>query len=272
MESKTVLVEREGGLAIVTLNRPERMNSLSSELLSTLLEYMRALAANREVRCVMLTGSGDRAFSAGGDVNQMASPRQGEQEGENGNEPMEAAIHGLQRGQESAFLLHTMPKPTLAAINGAAAGAGLSLAAACDLRIASDHAIFTTAFARIGVSGDYGGSYFLTQLLGTAKARELYFLCDRLNASEALRIGLVNFVVPKEHFQKEALTLARRLAEGPPIAFGYMKRNLNLGLAGRALEALNMEAEGMVRTMQTEDFFEAAQAFLEKRVPNFNGH
>jgi 2-(1,2-epoxy-1,2-dihydrophenyl)acetyl-CoA isomerase len=164
-----------------------------------------------------------------------------------------------------------MPKPTLAAINGAVAGMSLSLAAACDLRIAADHAIFTSAFARIGFSGDYGGSFFLTQILGTAKARELYFLSDRIDAAEALRIGLVNRVVSKERFRAEARTLARRLADGPPLAHRYMKRNLNLALQVHARELLDLEAEAMIRTGTTQDFREGSQAFLEKRTPRFRG-
>jgi 2-(1,2-epoxy-1,2-dihydrophenyl)acetyl-CoA isomerase len=270
MSSSTVLVERTGGVAVVTLNRPERMNALNDELMSVLPERLRELAQDPEVRCVVLTGAGERAFSAGGDVGDMAARGPAGGSG-NGKEPLEAAIDRLQRAQEASWLLHEMGKPTLAAVNGAAAGASLSMALACDLRIAADHAVFATAFAKIGFSGDFGGSWFLSRIVGTAKARELYFLGDRIDAEEALRIGLVNRVVPRAKLREEALALAQRLAEGPPLAYRYMKRNLNLALALDAKSALDLEAEAMIRTGQTEDFREAAQAFLHKKPTSFRG-
>lgn len=271
MQASTVLVERDGRVGVVTLNQPDKLNALGEQMRRALVESLREFAADPEVRCVVLTGAGERAFSAGGDVSEMTAPDSGLAGGAEGKEPVEAAIAALQRGHEASWLLHTMPKPTLAAINGAVAGMSLSLAAACDLRIAAEHAVFTSAFARIGFSGDYGGSFFLTQILGTAKARELYFLSDRIDAAEALRIGLVNRVVPKKRFREEARALAQRLADGPPLAYRYMKRNLNLALQMHARELLDLEAEAMIRTGTTQDFREGAQAFLDKRTPRFRG-
>jgi len=274
MQSDTVLVEREGSVATVTMNRPDAMNALSDEMLTALPPRLREVANDPEVRCVVLTGTGERAFSAGGDVKDMAA--RGPAAGPPGTErregrPWEDAVDRLSVAQEASWLLHTMPKPTLAVINGACAGASLSMALACDLRIASDHAVLLTAFAKIGYSGDFGGTWFMTQIVGTAKARELYFLGDRLDAAEALRIGLVNWVAPREKFREEAHALAARIASGPPLAHRYMKRNLNFALTGDPHTALRLEAEGMIRTGQTEDFKAAARAFLDKKTPTFKG-
>jgi 2-(1,2-epoxy-1,2-dihydrophenyl)acetyl-CoA isomerase len=267
MPDDPILVERDGGVATVTFNRPDRMNTFTNEMFQELPGRLRELAEDPEVRCVVLTGSGERAFSAGLDLassSATASP-------DVAKEPMEVGIDHLKRFQDSSWLLHTMSKPTLAAVNGAAAGASLSMALACDLRIASENAIFRTAFAQIGFSGDFGGSYFLTKILGTARARELYFLADRVDAQEALRIGLVNRVVPKSRLRQETRALAERLAAGPPLAYRYMKRNLNLALTGHLRDVIDLEAEAMVRTGLTDDFREAARAFLQKRDPTFRG-
>jgi 2-(1,2-epoxy-1,2-dihydrophenyl)acetyl-CoA isomerase len=164
-----------------------------------------------------------------------------------------------------------MPKPTIAMVRGAAAGAGLALAMACDLRIASDTAKFTTAFAKVGYSGDFGGSYFLTRLVGTARARELYFTAELLDASRALATGLVNRVVPDADLERETLELAARLAKGPRIAYRYIKRNMNAAESGTLAELLDLEAWHHSRTGATEDHREAARAFVEKREPVFRG-
>jgi len=268
--SQPVLVEREDGVATVTLNRPDAMNALDTGLMTVLPGELEALAHDREVRCVVLTGAGDKAFSAGGDVKEMAE-RGPAGAGEGEGQPMEAAIERLRQAMEASAWLHEMGKPTLAAVNGACAGAALSLALACDLRIAAEHAVFVTAFARIGYSGDFGGSYYLTKIVGTAKARELYYLSDRIDAAEAHRIGLVNRVVPSLKLRDEAASVARRLAEGPPLAYRYMKRNLNLALTAHARQLLDLEAEAMIRTGLSEDFRNAAVAFLKKKTPTFHG-
>jgi 2-(1,2-epoxy-1,2-dihydrophenyl)acetyl-CoA isomerase len=164
-----------------------------------------------------------------------------------------------------------MPKPTIAMLRGPAAGAGLSLAMACDMRIASDTARLGTAFARVGYSGDFGGSYYLTQLVGTAKARELYFTADLLDAQQALGLGLVNRVVPDARLEEETMALASRLARGPRVAFRYMKRNMNAAESASLKEMLDLEAWHHTRTGMTEDHREAARAFVEKREPQFKG-
>ena len=265
--SDTVLYERDGGVATVTLNRPERMNSLTVELMNALAERLREAADDPEVRVVVLTGAGARAFSAGADL----APPGGDSPGGGGPQTLEESIDQLQRFQESSWLLHSMPKPTVAAVNGAIAGASLSLACACDFRVAAEQAVFATAFARIGFSGDFGGSYFMTSIVGTAKARELYLLGERFDAEEALRIGLVHRVFARDTFRKEAEAFARRLAEGPPIGHRYMKRNLNLAQQLHVRDLLDLEAEAMMRTGRSEDFMNAAQAFLKKESPVFRG-
>jgi 2-(1,2-epoxy-1,2-dihydrophenyl)acetyl-CoA isomerase len=164
-----------------------------------------------------------------------------------------------------------MPKPTLAAIPGAAAGAGFSIALACDLRIMADSAFMTTAFAKVGFSGDYGGSYFLTRLVGAAKARELYLLPERIDAAQALSLGLTNWVCPAEELTQRAQALARRLASGPTVAYRYMKENLNRAINGELMECMDLEATHHVHCAQTEDHKEATRAFVDKREPVFKG-
>ncbi len=276
MPSETVLLRREGGIATLVLNRPDAMNSMNAEMMTALPQRLREVAYDASVRCVVLTGAGERAFSAGGDVKDMAergpaAGGEGEVTAADAPAAMEAAIDRLVRSQEAALMIHEMPKPVVAAINGAVAGAALSLALACDLRIAVEGAAFTTAFARIGFSGDFGGSWWMTQIVGTAKARELYLLGERFDAAEAHRLGLVNRIAPRERFEAETRALATRLAEGPPLAHRYMKRNLNFAIRGDAPTALRLEAEAMIRTGASEDFKGAAVAFLRKETPRFRG-
>jgi 2-(1,2-epoxy-1,2-dihydrophenyl)acetyl-CoA isomerase len=262
------LLERiEDGVATLTMNRPESLNALSQSMMAGLREAVPRLMHDPAVRVIVLTGAG-RGFCAGGDVKGMAARADA-----TGPPPsLEERAHGLREGMEVSRWLHEMPKPTIAMIRGAAAGAGLSLALACDLRIASDNARFTTAFAKVGFSGDYGGSYFLPKLVGAAKARELYFTADVLSAEDAAKLGIVNRVVPDAQLEAETLALARRLAHGPAVAYGYMKRNLNATEAGASLdEVFDLEAWNMTRTGQTEDHKEAARAFVEKRQPTFQG-
>ncbi len=252
------------GVAVLTLNRPERLNAMSGAMLDGLTEALPRLAEDPGVGVVVLTGAG-RGFCAGGDVKAMAEGS------EMGGTSMEERAQGLRTRMEVSRWLHEMPKPTIAMVRGAAAGAGLSLAMACDLRIAGESARFGTAFARVGYSGDFGGSFFLTQLVGTAKARELYFTADLLDAQQALALGLVNRVVPDARLEEETLGLATRLAKGPRIVYRYMKRNLNAAESGTLKELLDLEAWHHARCGMTEDHREAAKAFVEKREPVFRG-
>ena len=216
------------------------------------------------VGVVVLTGSG-RGFCAGGDVKAMAEGR------EFGGDTFEEKASALRAQMEVSRWLHEMPKPTLAMVRGAAAGAGLSLAMACDMRIAGDSARFAPAFARVGYSGDFGGTWFLTQLVGTAKARELYYTAEILSAEVALALGLVNRVVPDAQLEEETMALARRMATGPRVALRYMKRNMNAAEAGTLKDLLDLEAWHHTRCGMTEDHREAARAFVDKREPVFRG-
>ena len=259
--SDTVLLDVSEHIATLTLNRPAKLNALTGEMMEGLVPIMERLAEDKEVRCVVVTGAG-RGFCAGGDVAGMAS---GEAM------PNENPVARLRRLEETSRLLHEMPKPTMAMVNGPAAGAGLSIALACDIRIAGESARFVTAFVRIGFSGDYGGSWMLQRLVGPAKARELYFTGDPIDAREAERIGLVNRVVPDDELAAETRALAERMAKGPPIALARMKQNMNLGLVSDYSTLLDAEAENMIMTGMTEDNREAIKAFLDKRPPTFHG-
>src|SRR6516225_8456238 len=219
------------GVAILTMNRPERRNALSGEMLTAMGQALAQCEADPDVAVVVLTGAGG-AFCAGGDVKGMASGTGGGSTARAGAD-IDSRIHAQRISQRAtAGKLYRMPKPTIAALPGAAAGAGLSLALACDLRIAAENAVLTTAFARVGFSGDYGGTYFLTQLVGSAKARELYFLSERVDAKEALRLGLVNWMVPADQLEASTREIAQRLAKGPRVAYRYMKENINRAAGG----------------------------------------
>jgi 2-(1,2-epoxy-1,2-dihydrophenyl)acetyl-CoA isomerase len=252
------------GVAVLTLNRPDRLNAMSRPMLDALLEALPRLAEDSAVGVVVLTGAG-RGFCAGGDVKAMAEGN------ELGGQTMEDRAQALRSRMETSRWLHEMPKPTIAMMRGPAAGAGLSLAMACDMRIASDTVKLGTAFARVGYSGDFGGSYYLTQLVGTAKARELYFTADLLDAQQALGLGLVNRVVADARLEEETMALASRLARGPRVAFRYMKRNMNAAESASLKDMLDLEAWNHTRTGMTEDHREAARAFVEKREPQFKG-
>ena len=177
----------------------------------------------------------------------------------------------LRGWMEASRGLHEMPKPTIAMIRGATVGAGLSLALACDMRIASETLKMTTAFARVGLSGDFGGSYYMTHLVGGAKARELYYTADMLDADAALALRLVNRVTADDALEQETYELAKRLANGPRVTLAYMKRNLNAAETGTLSDVMDLEAMHHSRTGMTEDHVEAAAAFREKRAPNFKG-
>lgn len=261
-----LLATLDGGVLTLTLNRPDARNAMSGEMNDALGKQLAWAELEESVRVVVLTGAG-KGFCAGGDVKGMNSRNEG-----GGGGGIDAAIHRQRVNQRAtAGKLFKMPKPTLAALPGAAAGAGFSLALACDLRIMASSAILTTAFAKVGFSGDYGGTYFLTQLVGSAKARELYYLSDRITADEALRLGLTNWVCEPEALQAKAQEIARRLANGPTIAYRYMKENLNRAMAGEVDDCLDLEATHHVHCGQTADHKEAAKAFVEKREPVFTG-
>jgi len=334
MSNETVLQTLESGLLTITMNRPERRNALNVDMTLGLVAAARRAAEDHEVRAVLLKGAGG-TFCVGGDVKSMAE----------GRAPMsfEPKMVNLRRGMEVSRILHEMSKPVVAQLDGAAAGAGLSIALACDLRVASSSVKITTAFAKVGLSGDYGGTYFLTQMLGSAKARELYLTspvltaqealalgivtrvvlsialaCDLrvasssvkittafakvglsgdyggtyfltqmlgsakarelyltspvLTAQEALALGIVTRVVGDAEVEAAAHDLAMSLAQGPSITLGYIKRNIN-NAERLSLEAcFDAEAFHHSRSSETADHKEAAKAFVEKRKPQFQGH
>ena len=262
-----LLATLDAGVLTLTLNRPEARNAMSRAMNHALQQQLAAAEFDAAVKCIVLTGAG-KGFCAGGDVKGMAAAG----DGTVGAFSMDEAIARQRANQHaSAGKLFKMPKPTLAALPGAAAGAGLALALACDLRIMASSAILTTAFARVGFSGDYGGSYFLTQLVGSAKARELYFLSDRVGADEALRLGLTNWVCAPDDLAAKTQEIALRLARGPTVAYRYMKENLNRAMHGDVDDCLDLEATHHIHCGQTEDHREATRAFVDKREPVFNG-
>jgi 2-(1,2-epoxy-1,2-dihydrophenyl)acetyl-CoA isomerase len=266
-----LLVHNRDGVLYLTLNRPDKLNALSDSIISGLLDNLRKAATDDSVGAVVLTGAG-RGFCAGGDIGRMRARNENAQSGgENNSVSLDQRIAGLRRSEEVSLLLSEVSKVTIAAVNGPAAGAGFSICLACDLRIASDQARLGTAFARVGYSGDFGGSYFLTRIVGTAKARELYFTADMLSADEALKQGIVNRVVPAASFAEEVHNFAQRIASGPRIAYSYMKANLNAALYSDTRTMLEREALGQSLTGLTEDHKEAVKAFLEKREPKFHG-
>ncbi len=264
-----LLASLDEGVLTLTMNRPEARNAMSGAMTGALADQLAAAELNADVKCIVLTGAG-KGFCAGGDVKAMAGGGGG---GESAaRTTLDGAIHAQRVNQRAtAGKLFKMPKPTVASLPGAAAGAGLGLALACDLRIMASNAILTTAFARVGFSGDYGGTYFMTQLVGSAKARELYFLSERVSAEEALGLGLTNWVCEPEDLAGRTRDLASRLASGPTVAYRYMKENLNRALAGDVDDCLDLEATHHIHTGMTEDHRAAVKAFVAKEDPVFKG-
>jgi 2-(1,2-epoxy-1,2-dihydrophenyl)acetyl-CoA isomerase len=266
--TEDLLATIDDGVAVLTMNRPQRRNALSNAMVLALGRVLAEVEIDEAVGCVVLTGSGG-AFCAGGDVKGMAER---DAAGRGTPRSIDVAIHRQRLSQRATSgRLWEMPKPTIAAIPGPAAGAGLSLALACDLRYAVPGAVLTTAFAGVAFSGDFGGTWFLTRLVGSGKARELYYFSERMTAEEAVGLGIVNAVFPPEDFEQEVMRRARRLAAGPSIAYRYMKENLNRAVAGEVGECMDLEVTHHIHTGFTEDHREAARAFTEKREPRFQG-
>jgi 2-(1,2-epoxy-1,2-dihydrophenyl)acetyl-CoA isomerase len=268
----TVLYEkRSDGVGLITLNRPESLNAMSSDLMRDLGDYLQVAVDDPDVRCVALTGAG-RAFCAGGDVKRMNARSQSDDSSGGDTESLETSANAVRQAQDrSSGLLHSMAKPTVALINGHAVGAGLSLALACDVRLASDAAKFGTAFRNVGLSGDFGGSYFLQRLVGAGRARELYFTGEIIDAERALTLGMINRVLAADALMTEGLAFCAMLASGPSRALGRMKSNLNLAERASLQEVMDQEALNMRFSGQDADHREAAQAFVEKRKPSFRG-
>lgn len=249
-------------VATLTLNRPDSLNALSASLTDALLEALQRLEADPSVAVVVLTGAG-RGFCVGGDVKNMATRSK--------PSDLDEAVRELRGKMEISRLLHEIAKPTIAMVNGPAAGAGFSIALACDYRIAAESARFITAFAKVGFSGDFGGSYFLSKLIGSGRARELYYTGEALDAKQALGLGIANKVVPDSELLGATMVLAKRLASGPSIALGMMKKNFNAAESGTLSELLDLEALHQKKCGMTEDHREAVLAYVEKRPPVFKG-
>ena len=255
-------------VAIITLNRPEVRNAMSDALTPALRNMIKACGENPDVGALLLTGAGT-AFCAGGNVKGMGTHRDPKRLAMSYDEKV-ADLQERQRLLTGA--LASVRKPTIAALPGPAVGAGLALAMACDIRIAAQSAFVSTGYLRVGLSGDYGIAWLLTRLVGTARARELMFTADKVEASRAEAIGLFNRVVPDDRLQDEAFAMARGMAQGPTLALRYMKDNLDEALAFDFATARDHEAERLIRTTMTADHREAVQAFIEKRKPNFSGN
>src|SRR5436309_13458231 len=250
-------------VATLTLNRPEKLNALSEAMIAAGIEHLRRTAEDPDVGAVLVTGAG-RAFCAGGDVSAMGSAAREAL-------TFEQRVDRQRVGQELSRLLGEIPKVTIAAVNGAAVGAGLGIALSCDLVFASDRARFGTAFAKVGFGGDYGTTWQLTRRVGPAKAKELFFLADLVSAEEAAQLGLVNRVFPHDAFADEVGRIAARIAHGPLVSYRYMKENVNLSLTADFRTVLDREAVTHLRCGQTTDHREGVAAFMEKREPRFQG-
>lgn len=259
-----LLVEVRDGIAVLTMNRPDRLNALSQAMLDHAVATLEACASDPAVGCIVLTGSG-RGFCAGGDVSAMGA-------GPNSGLTLEQQIDRQRAIHRFSGLLHASPKVSVAAINGPCAGAGMGLALACDLRLAADSARFTTAFAKVGFSGDFGITWPLVRALGEAKAKELLLLSETLSAPQMLELGLLNRVLPAAELMPAALQLAGRIAQGPLVAYRYIKENVAAASTESYQSLLDREASTQRRTGATADHREGVAAFMEKRAPKFGGH
>jgi enoyl-CoA hydratase/carnithine racemase len=260
-----LLCEIRDRVALITLNRPEARNALSDRLTPALRRMIKQCGDDPKIGALLITGAGN-AFCAGGDVKGMGG------NSTKAEVAFEESVVDLRTKQRTLTgVLVAVRKPTIAALPGPAAGAGLALALACDIRIASESAIMTTGYSRIGLTGDYGIAWLLTRLVGTSRARELMFMSERIDVCRCEALGLVNRVVSDAELRETAFVLARSLADGPSIALAYMKDNLDHAVTSDFLGSMDQEAENMVRSARTGDHKEAVRAFIDKRKPVFSG-
>jgi enoyl-CoA hydratase/carnithine racemase len=266
--TQELLCRIEDRVGVITLNKPHKKNALGDILTPALRRTLLTLEEDDRVGCVMITGAGD-SFCSGGDIGGMGG---GTTDSKAAPPSAQDAVADLVHKQVTLTLrLHELNKVTVAALPGAAAGAGFSVALACDLRVASSNAFVTTAFRRIGLSGDYGASWFLPRLIGLAKAKELFYNSDRIGAEEGLRLGIFNRTFPHESFQQDAFAYAARIANGPTNTLGRMKINLNRGMDQTLRQSLVLEAEHLIASIRDPEAREAISAFMEKRKPTFHG-
>lgn len=261
--SDDILIERdENGVATVTLKRPDSMNAFTDGMFRGLCSILNDLGQDSAVKALILTGAG-RAFSAGGDVKQM--------KGSASTQTFEDRVEALRQRHELAVALYEFPRVTIAAINGVAAGAGCALALACDFRIGTPRTSFVTGFVGVGFSGDFGGTYFLSNIVGPDKAKALYLSSERVGAEEAQRLGLISTIVEDDALLDEAKAQALQYASGATLAHSYIKKNFRALDAVSLRNLLDVEAVNQIRLATSEDHSEALRAFVEKRKPQFKG-
>jgi 2-(1,2-epoxy-1,2-dihydrophenyl)acetyl-CoA isomerase len=260
MTTTHILYEVADRIGVIILNRPEVMNALGGAMREDLLARLQEAEQDPAVRCLIITGAGN-AFCAGGDIASMV-----EMQAKN---DVSVLQQRMTLGGKVVQFIRQMPKPVIAAINGAAAGAGMNLALACDIRYGSDRARFAQSFVKIGLVPDWGGHYLLTQLVGTSRAMELIMTGDRIDAEEALRLGVINRIFPHDTFREEVRNFAQRLAEGPAETLAQIKRGVYIGATGTLAETLAHEEQAQSSVFLSDDAREGMRAFLEKRAPRF---
>ena len=258
-----LLESREGSIVTLKMNRPDRLNALNNDLSTALNDAISRIAADRSVHVVILTGEG-RAFCAGGDLAMIGKGRA------SGNDTELAPL--LRSGMQAVLKIRTMPQPVIAAVNGPAAGAGANLALAADIRVAVEDAVFGQNFAKVGLFPDYGGTYFLPELVGPAKAAELFYTGEMIDAKTALRLGIVNHIFPADRFHAEVQSLAAKIASGPQVAIRAVKQTIFARDEEALVAALEREVEYQLKCFHSHDCHEGIRAFLEKRPPIFGGH
>jgi 2-(1,2-epoxy-1,2-dihydrophenyl)acetyl-CoA isomerase len=259
-ENRAVLEKREGNIATLILNRPERMNALNTDLAVGLNEALGRLETDQDIDVVMIAGAG-RAFCAGGDLSVIGKGRE--------NNDLTGLDPILRAGMSAVIKIRTMWQPVIAAVHGAAAGAGMNIALAADIRIASEDAAFGQNFAKVGLFPDYGGTFFLPELVGPAKAAEMFYTGDMIDAAEAFRLGIVNRVVPLAQLESTVRALAQKIASGPEIAIRAVKRVLFADAKQELTKALEQEVEQQMKCFASEDCGEGIRALFEKRPPKF---
>lgn len=260
--SPVVLEQKHDGIATLIMNRPDRLNALNNDLSVALNEALGRVAEDASIRVVVITGGG-RAFCAGGDLSLIGKGR-----ATGATQELEPL---LRSGMQAVLKIRTMPQPVIAAVNGPAAGAGMNIALAADIRIATEEATFGQNFSKVGLFPDFGGTYFLPQLVGPAKAAELFYTGEMIDAKTALDLGIVNRVVPTAQLETEVKLLAQKIAEGPPVAIRAVKKSLFGSEKKKLADALEHEVQEQIRCYLSEDCSEGIRAFFEKRSPRFHG-
>lgn len=260
MSEADILYTVDAGVATITFNRPDTRNAFGDTTRDELLELLRDAATDERVRCIVITGEG-KAFAAGGDIRSMHAQQE--------NDDVSVLDSRLAVVTDIVHFMRALDKPVVAAVNGAAAGGGMNLALACDIRYASASAVFSESFVKIGVIPDWGGHYLLTRLVGASQAMELMMLGERIDAATALRLGIVNAVFPDASFRTDVAARARALAAGPQAALAAIKHGILAAETGTLEDTLVYEREQQLRLFLSDDAREGMRAFIDKRAPGF---